>query len=140
MTDSPDDVFLASAGLELLPEQDRAPFLHHVHEELHRRVGIALSEGLAPGLLEEFEQLINLHELSVRAFLEKHDADWFATNGDRPIGDLAKRAQAVWLRTHRPDHRDVVRAEQERIRDEIRARAPEILAASGVDLGDATES
>lgn len=140
MTDSPEDEFLASVGLELLPEQDRAAFLYHVHEELSRRVGNAMSEGLPRELLDEFEQLIDLHEPSVRSFLKKHDPDWFVAEGGRPLEELAERAHSVWLHTHRPDYRDVVQAERERIRGEIRARAPEILAASGVDIAASNES
>ena len=96
------DDFLQSVGLGGMPDDQRQAFLQHLYEELELRVGTRLSEGMSDDQLAQFEKLID-------------------ANDDR--GALA------WLEANRPNYRDVVGAELEKLKQEVTANKDKILGA-----------
>jgi hypothetical protein len=87
-----DDDFLQSLGLDGLPDDQKQAFLQHLYEELELRVGTRLSEGMSDDQLAEFEKLID--------------------NNDEQ-GALA------WLEKNRPNYKDVVADELEKLKQEV---------------------
>lgn len=98
-----DDDFLASVGLGSLPVDDKKPMLQHIYSTLEMNVGMRLAEGMSDEQLDEFEALMN---------------------ANNEAGALK------WLETNVPNYRDVVAEELEKLKREISAQAPAILAAS----------
>jgi len=96
------DDFLQSVGLGAMPEDQRQAFLQHLYEELELRVGTRLSEGMSDDQLAQFEKLID-------------------ANDDR--GGIA------WLEANRPNYRDVVAEELEKLKKEVTANKDKILGA-----------
>lgn len=96
-----DESFLASVGLGDMPEEQKKAFLKHLYEELELRVGLKLSEGMSQEQLKEFSGLV-----------DKSDED----------GALK------WLETHRPNFKDIVGEELEKLRTEILKNKDQILA------------
>jgi len=96
------DDFLQSVGLGAMPDDQRQAFLQHLYEELELRVGTRLSEGMSDDQLAQFEKLID-------------------ANDDR--GALA------WLEANRPNYRDVVGEELEKLKQEVTASKDKILGA-----------
>jgi hypothetical protein len=94
------DDFLQSVGLGAMPDDQRQAFLQHLYEELELRVGTRLSEGMGDDQLAQFEKLIDA----------KDDQ-----------GALA------WLETNRPNYRDVVGEELEKLKQEVIASRDKIL-------------
>lgn len=98
-----DNNFLIELGLGALPEEEKKALLGHIFETLEMRVGMKLAERMTNEQLLEFEQ--------------------FLDRGDDP-GALK------WLETNFPDYKQVVADELEALKAEIKASAPQILAAS----------
>lgn len=98
-----DDKFLESLGLGSLPQADKDNMKAHIYETLEMRVGMTLASNMSDAQLDEFEQLMN-----------KDDQE----------GALR------WLETNFPNYRQVVADELEKLKQEIKASAPQILAAS----------
>lgn len=98
-----DNNFLIELGLGSLPEEEKKALLGHIFETLEMRVGMKLAERMTNEQLLEFEQ--------------------FLDRGDDP-GALR------WLETNFPDYKQVVADELENLKAEIKASAPQILAAS----------
>ena len=87
-----DDNFLQQLGLGSMPQEQKQAFLQHLYEELELRVGTRLSEGMSDEQLGEFEKLIDAQD----------DA-----------GALR------WLEAHRPNYKDVVSEELEKLKQEV---------------------
>ncbi|MEU8301842.1 DUF5663 domain-containing protein [Micromonospora sp. NPDC048909] len=100
-----DDHWLAGIGLDELPKAHRRLLLQGVYEELELRVGMALAEQMSQQQLDEFEVLID--------------------RGD-------ESGALEWLAANCPDHPRVVTQEHERLRAEIAAQAPDIVAMAGL--------
>lgn len=98
-----DDNFLKDLGLDGLPEDDKKKMLVHIYETLELRVGMKLAENMSDEQLNEFEKLANANDES---------------------GSLK------WLETNVPNYKDVVMAELEKLKQEIKQTAPQILSAS----------
>lgn len=98
-----DNDFLVALGLGSLPEEEKKALLGHIFETLEMRVGMKLAERMTNEQLDEFE-----------GFLDR---------GDDP-GVLK------WLESNFPDYKQVVADELEKLRSEIAASAPQILAAA----------
>src|SRR6185369_4477842 len=98
-----DDDLLQELGLAALPPEEKKKLLAHIYETLEMRVGMKLAEQMTDAQLTEFEQ-----------FIDRNDE-----------GGALK-----WLETNFPNYKDVVAAEFERLKTEIRQVAPQILAAS----------
>ena len=96
-----DDKFLESLGLGSLPKEDKEKMKGHIYETLEMRVGMNLASQMSEAQLDEFEQLMN--------------------NNDE-AGALK------WLETNFPNYKDVVASELEKLKEEVRAAAPQIIA------------
>lgn len=102
-----DDKFLESLGLGALPQDEKDKMKAHIYETLEMRVGMTLASNMSEAQLDEFEDLMN-----------KNDEE----------GALK------WLESNFPNYRDVVASELEKLKAEISASAPEIIAASQQQL------
>ena len=98
-----DDNFLNELGLGTLPASDKPVMLNHIYETLEMRVGMKLAEQMTNEQLDEFE-----------GFVDRKDE----------AGALS------WLESNFPNYKQVVAEELEKLKTEIRASAPQILAAS----------
>lgn len=98
-----DDKFLESLGLAALPQEEKEKMKAHIYETLEMRVGMTLASNMSEAQLDEFEGLMN--------------------NNDE-AGALK------WLETNFPNYRQVVADELEKLKAEISASAPQIIAAS----------
>lgn len=136
-----DDNFLNDLGLGALPDEQKKAFLQHVYDELELNVGTKLSEGLNEMQLQEFEAFVDRDEDKVRNWFEKNLAD-YATKPDfqqlktsapanvDEITLLSEYGSLKWLEMNRPDYRDVVAAELDKIKQEIMANKDGILGSS----------
>jgi len=97
-----DDDLLQELGLAALPAEEKKKLLAHIYETLEMRVGMKLAEQMSDAQLTEFEQ-----------FIDRND----------------EAGALKWLETNFPNYKDVVAAEFERLKTEIRQVAPQILAA-----------
>jgi hypothetical protein len=95
-----DDDFLQSLGLGSLPDDQKQAFLQHLYEELELRVGTRLSEGMSDDQLAAFEKLID--------------------NND-------EQGALKWLETNRPNYKDVVAEELEKLKTEVAGNRDKIL-------------
>lgn len=98
-----DDNLLVELGLGSLPAEEKKAFLAHIYEKLELNVGVKLAEQMSEQQLSEFEQLIN-------------------------AGD--ESGAFHWLESTFPGYKEVVAEEFEKLKNEIRPLAPQILAAS----------
>ncbi len=101
-----DDNYLATLGLGALPQDEKEKMKVHIYETLEMRVGMRLASNMSDAQLAEFEQLMN----------NQDDA-----------GALK------WLETNFPNYKDVVKDELNKLTEEIKQAAPEILKASGIN-------
>lgn len=97
-----DDTFLQSIGLGSMPDDQKAAFLQHLYEELELRVGTRLSEGMTDEQLAEFEKLIDAND---------------------------EKGALSWLETNRPNYKEVVAEELEKLRQEVMNSKDKILGA-----------
>jgi hypothetical protein len=95
------DDFLQSVGLGDMPDDQKQAFLQHLYDELELRVGTRLSEGMSDDQLGEFEKLIEGND-------EKGALDWLEKN--------------------RPNYKDVVAEELEKLKKEVSASKDKILS------------
>ena len=98
-----DNNFLIELGLGSLPPVEKNKMLAHIYETLEMKVGMKLAEQMTNEQLDEFESYIN----------RKDEA-----------GALK------WLEGNFPNYKDVVAAELEKLKGEIRQVAPQIVAQS----------
>lgn len=98
-----DDDLLQELGLAALPPEEKKKLLAHIYETLEMRVGMKLAEQMSDAQLTEFEQ-----------FIERND----------------EAGALQWLETNFPNYKDVVAAEFEKLKAEIRQVAPQILGSA----------
>ncbi len=98
-----DDNLLQELGLGSLPTEDKNKMLAHIYETLEMRVGMKLAEQMTNEQLDEFE-----------AFIDRND----------------EAGALKWLESNFPDYKQVVADELESLKKEIKASAPQIIAAS----------
>lgn len=98
-----DDNLLQELGLGTLSPEDKRVMLGHIYETLEMRVGMTLAQQMSNEQLDEFE-----------GFIDAND----------------EAGALKWLETNFPDYKQVVASELEKLKDEIKATAPEIIAAS----------
>lgn len=96
-----DDNLLAELGLQSLPPEEKKNLLRHIYETLEMRVGTTLAQQMTDAQLDEFESFINAND---------------------EAGALR------WLETNFPNYKDVVAQEFEKLKQEVRQSAPQILA------------
>lgn len=97
-----DDKFLEELGLGGMPDEQKKAFLQHLYEELELRVGTRLSEGMSDEQLGDFEKLID---------------------ADDQAGALK------WLETNRPNYKQVVAEELDKLKNEVAANKDKILGS-----------
>src|SRR5688500_14978909 len=95
-----DDAFLTSVGLSGMPDEQKEPFLEHLLETLELRVGTRLSDGMPEQQLAEFEKLIEARD---------------------------EKGALSWLEANRPDYKQVVSEELERLKKEVMSNKDRIL-------------
>lgn len=98
-----DDDFLAQLGLAGLPADDKKKMLAHIYETLELRVGMRLAQNMSDAQLDEFEKLMDAND---------------------------EAGALKWLETNVPNYKEVVAEELEKLKSEIKAMAPQILASS----------
>lgn len=98
-----DDDLLKELGLGALPVDDKKAMLGHIYETLEMRVGMTLAQQMTNDQLTEFE-----------GFIDAND----------------EAGALKWLETNFPNYKQVVAAELEKLKEEIKATAPQILAAT----------
>lgn len=98
-----DATLLQELGLSSLPDVEKDGLLKHIYETLEMRVGMRLADQMSNQQLDEFEQY----------FEAKDDAGAFK-----------------WLETNFPNYKDIVQEEFDKLKAEVGATAPQILAAS----------
>lgn len=94
---------LDELGLGTLPEAEKSSLLSHIYETLEMRVGMRLADQMSDQQLEEFEKY----------FEAKDDAGAFN-----------------WLETNFPNYKQIVQDEFNKLKEEIKQSAPQILQAS----------
>ncbi len=99
-----DDDLLKELGLDSLPTEEKKKLLAHIYETLEMRVGMKLAEQMSDAQLAEFEQ-----------FIDRND----------------EGGALHWLETNFPNYKDVVAEEFEKLKQEVKQLAPQILASGG---------
>ena|SRR3989344_9521050 len=102
-----DNNLLEELGLGALPPEEKNKMLSHIYETLEMRVGMKLAEQMTNEQLDEFE-----------SFIDRND----------------EAGALKWLETNFPGYKQVVADELERLKVEIKATAPQIVAASQQSL------
>jgi hypothetical protein len=103
-----DNDFLVSLGLGDLPIDEKNKLLQAIYERLEMNVGMRLAERMTDSQLDEFE-----------GFIDRNDE----------AGALR------WLETNFPNYKDVVAEELEKLKTEVSAAAPQILATAQTTNG-----
>lgn len=98
-----DDNLLQELGLGALPPEEKKKMLAHIYETLEMRVGMELAKQMTEAQLSEFEQFINRND---------------------------EAGALQWLETNFPHYKQVVADEFEKLKAEIKAVAPQILASA----------
>jgi hypothetical protein len=106
-----DETTLDELGLSSLPPEEKKKMLDHILETLEMRVGTSLASQMSDDQLDEFEHLM-------------------PTETDTPEMVSQKEQSALqWLEHNFPTYKDVVSSELEKLKAEIKASAPQILAS-----------
>lgn len=108
-----DNQLLIDLGLGGLPAEEKNRMLAHIYETLEMRVGMKLAEQMTDAQLDEFE-----------GFIDRND----------------EAGALKWLETNFPNYKQVVADELEKLKVEIKASAPQIVAASQQAQAAATQS
>lgn len=135
-----DDQFLQDVGLGDLPEDQKQAFLQHIYSELELRVGTKLSEGLSDDQMAEFEAFIDRDAEKVEQwfstqlpnYAEQQDYQQLkagAPESASALDILCEYGSLKWLELNRPDYRQVVAGELDRLKQEIIQNKDVILGA-----------
>ncbi len=135
-----DNKFLEDIGLGDLPEDDKKSLLLELYRELELRVGTELSKGLSEQQMREFEAFVDRDEPKVRAWFDKnlpnyHQAkDFVQLQANAPaeveeIVLISEYGSLKWLEMNRPDYRQVVAAELEKLKAEMLQKKDTILGS-----------
>lgn len=114
-----DNALLEELGLGALQPGDKQMMLDHIYEQLELRVGMRLAEQMTDQQLDEFEKLMPAEGDSAET---KENKD---------------KAAFSWLETNFPNYKDVVSEELDKLKAEIRAQAPAIMAST---MGGGTQA
>lgn len=98
-----DNNFLKELGLDGLPADEKNKMLSHIYETLEMRVGVRLASNMTDAQLDEFEGYINRND---------------------------EEGALKWLETNFPNYKDVVAEELDKLKQEIKEAAPQIIAAA----------
>ncbi len=97
-----DNSLLDELGLAALPPAEKTGLLKHIYETLEMRVGMRLADQMTNQQLDEFERFFNAQD----------DAGAFK-----------------WLETNFPNYKEIVAEEFEKLKKEVAATVPQILAS-----------
>jgi hypothetical protein len=107
-----DNDLLEELGLAALAPDEKQAMLRQILETLEMRVGTTLASKMTEAQLDEFERLM-------------------PAEGDDQTAVQQKEQQALqWLESNFPNYKQVVNDELEKLKSEIRATAPQIVASS----------
>lgn len=133
-----DEQFLSDVGLDAMPEEQKAPFLQHIYEELELRVGTRLSEGLSNDQLDEFESFVEGDADKVDAWIARYEPNYeqqpayLGLKEKAPGIDDARLkseyASLRWLEINRPNYRDVVAGVLDELKKELSANREQLLS------------
>jgi Protein of unknown function (DUF5663) len=98
-----DDNLLQELGLGALSPDEKKKMLAHIYETLEMRVGMELAKQMSDAQLNEFEEFINRND---------------------------EAGALQWLETNFPNYKEVVAAEFEKLKLEIKQVAPQIVASA----------
>jgi len=98
-----DKNLLDELGLGSLPDVEKDSLLSHIYETLETRVGMRLADQMTEEQLEEFD----------RFYQAKDEAGAFH-----------------WLETNFPNYKEIVQDEFNKLKEEVRLSAPQILQAT----------
>jgi len=102
-----DDNLLKELGLGDLPPAEKNKMLGHIYETLEMRVGMTLAQQMTDEQLSEFE-----------TFIDSND----------------EAGALKWLESNFPNYKQVVADELEKLKLEVKAAAPQILASAQQQL------
>lgn len=133
-----DDQFLQDVGLGAMPADQKQAFLQHIYSELELRVGTKLSEGLSDAQMSEFEAFIDRDAEKVEQWFNVNLANYAeqqdyqqlkagAPESASPLDVLCEYGSLKWLELNRPDYRQVVASELEKLKQEIAQNSSAIL-------------
>lgn len=133
-----DATFLEQCGLGGLDDESKQGLLEQVTHELEHRVGSILSQGMSDADFAEFEGFMDRDERIVYTWLQQNHRDYASDTeyhklcqaaGDSmsPLEISAEYASLLWLKMHRPNYREIVMAELERLGTELRAFAARVI-------------
>lgn len=136
-----DDQFLQDVGLGAMPDDQKKAFLQHIYSELELRVGTKLSEGLSDDQMAEFEAFIDRNTEKVDGWFQAHLPNYAeqpdyqqlksgAPEGVSDLDVLCEYGSLKWLELNRPDYRQVVASELDKLKQEISANAGAILGSA----------
>lgn len=137
-----DDKFLASLGLEALPQEEKEKMKAHIYETLEMRVGMRLASGMSNQQLTEFEGFMSGDVTKATDYLDnlnpnwKNDPAYVASQqqaqkaGVNLDSATSEYAALKWLETNFPDYKKVVAEELDKLKEEIKQSAPQILEAT----------
>ncbi len=136
-----DDQFLQDIGLGGMPDDQKQAFLQHIYSELELRVGTKLSEGLSDDQMAEFEAFIDRDAEKVEQWFGAHlpnyseQQDYQQLKAGAPenvsaLDVLCEYGSLKWLELNRPDYRQVVAGELEKLKGEIAANREAILGGA----------
>lgn len=125
-----DDKFLQDVGLGDMPDDQKQAFLQHIYSELELRVGTKLSEGLSDKQMAEFESFIDRDAEVVEKwfsdnlpnYAEQQDYQQMksgAPESASTLDILCEYGSLKWLELNRPDYRQVVASELDKMKQEI---------------------
>ena len=128
-----DGGFLDEVGLSNLPEAEKEDFLARAQDLLEVRVGERISADLSEQQLVEFEGIMDNDQEVVRRLVFKMKQDFRedpiyikllerhgVQEGNWDI--LDEYLSIKWIQDNRPDYRDIVAEEAEKLKAEIRER------------------
>ena len=105
-----DENLLKDLGLASLPPDEKNQMLAQIYETLEMRVGMTLAKQMSDEQLKEFEKFVDAND---------------------------EAGALKWLETNYPNYKQVVHAELEKLKEEIKQSAGKILqemqGARGVD-------
>lgn len=145
-----DNDFLVSLGLGGMPVQDKNRLLQMVYEKLELNVGMRLAEKMSDEQLNEFERFIDGDMVHARGFLDASKPGWqqspefqgsiakaqeSAAKHGRQFSDvpvISEFAALSWLESNFPNYKQVVAEELEKLKLDVQAAAPQILASAGM--------
>lgn len=128
-----DGGFLEEVGLSNLPEAEKEDFLVRAQDLLEMRVGERISADLSEQQLVEFEGIMENDQEVVRRLVFKMKSDFRedpiyvkllerhgVTEGNWDI--LDEYLSIKWIQENRPDYREIVTGEAEKLKAEIREK------------------